>query len=301
MAVDISVVIVNYNVKSLIKDCIKSIKEYTTGVNYEIIVVDNASEDISELQSSTVRTLQLDENLGFGRANNVGAKMAKGNVLFFLNPDTIFVSNAISILYEALTTIPESGVCGANLYDADYKPAHSYFYCTMSLKHAFRCLIKSASKINHISNQHNFSDTIKCVEYITGADLMISKDLFNEIGGFNDGIFMYYEDVDLCVKVRHMHKKCYSIPQAKILHLEGQSFNPIQNNLDYINKSKLLMTSDSVAVFLRSNYKKSHYKFIIFVNILILWGKKAVLRILSKNQSGVIRQLEFFKYIRGQL
>ena len=299
--VDVSVVIVNYKTKGLVKECIKSIKNHTKTVSYEIIVVDNASEDISELQSDTVQSVQLKENVGFGRANNAGANISNGNALFFLNPDTVLINEAIDILYDTLMNVPDCGVCGANLYDVDYNPIHSYYYCTMSLKHALRCATMAEKRIHHISNQHNFEDELKSVDYITGADLMIRKNLFCEIGGFNPGIFMYYEDVDLCSKVRNRHKKCYSVPKAKIQHLEGQSFTPSQSNQEIIRRRKSQMSGDSIAVFLRSNYKRYHYNAILSANILILRLKLVSYKIISKDQSGAKQQLDFFKYIRSRI
>lgn len=301
MGVDVSVIIVNYKTKGLIKDCIKSIKSHTQRVGYEIILVDNASEDITELQSEDVRILQLEENVGFGRANNVGASIAKGNVLFFLNPDTILLNNAIYILYNTIISNSNCGICGGNLYDENLNPAHSYFYCTMSIKHAFRSMINPVGRIFKMSNQHNFSDKLKSVDYITGADLMIEKELFNEVDGFNPNIFMYYEDVDLCCKVRKRNMKCYSVPQAKIQHLEGQSFAPAQNVLEEVRLRKMRMSGDSIAVFLKDNYKKIHYNVIVSANILILQFKLIIYKVLSGKQGGVKRQLDFFKYIRGRI
>lgn len=301
MAVDVSIIIVNYRTGALVKNCIDSVIKHAEDVSYEIIVIDNASEDISWLNSESVRTVQLDENLGFGGANNIGAALACGEMLFFLNPDTVLLNNAVDILYDAIRRLPDCGVCGANLYDVDLKPLHSYFYCTMSLKHTFRSIAMPAGKIHHIKNQHNFSDGIKSVEYITGADLMITKALFDEIGGFNGDIFMYYEDVDLCSRVRRMGKKCYSVPQAKIQHLEGQSFNPTHKTHPDVAERKRKMSGDSIAQFLKSNYGVVHYRTIIDMNIFILRLKKIMARIVSKSGEGAQRQLDFMKYIKEKL
>lgn len=301
MAIDVSVIIVNYKTKRLIRDCIDSIRKLTIKVNYEIIVVDNASEDIAELRSVDVIVLQLEQNVGFGRANNAGVEIASGDVLFFLNPDTVLINNAIKILYNALKSIPGCGACGGNLYNAQMQPAHSYFYCTMSMKHALRCAVKSSDRIRHISNQHNFSESYKKVDYITGADLMIRKELFEKIGGFNSDIFMYYEDVDLCKKVRSQGYKCCVVPQAKIQHLEGQSFKPTEEKMEEIKKRKSHMSGDSVAVFLKSNYNKLHYKSILNTNIIVLKTKQLVYRILSKQTKGITQQLEYFNYIKSKI
>lgn len=296
MRVDVSIIIVNYRTKNLVEDCIKSIRRHTSGINYEIIVVDNASEDLSQLQESDVRIIQSDTNLGFGRANNLGANEAKGEVLFFLNPDTILLNNAVKILYDALFALPKCGVCGANIYDAELNPHHSYFYCTMTLKHALRSVTVSNEKLYHIKNQHNFENRPKRVEYVTGADLMIRKELFEEIGQFNPEIFMYYEDVELCSKVRKRHLKCYSVPEAKIQHLEGQSFKPGQTSSAEISDRKRRMSGDSVVVFLKSSYSRFHYKSILNAHALIL-----KLKLMIKQTEGAKQQLSYFKYIKSKL
>lgn len=301
MAVDVSIIIVNYKTIDLVRDCVASIQKFTSGINYEIIVVDNASEDISALKSEKTATIQLDKNIGFGGANNCGAEAAKGDVLFFLNPDTLLLNNAVKILFDAMKTLPHCGICGANVYDAELKPHHSYNYCTMTLKHGMRCMFIPSGKLSHISRQHNFSEQPKAVEYITGADLMISRQLFEDVGGFNRNIFMYYEDVDLCFKVRSRKLRCYSVPEARIQHFEGQSFNPLKSDINDVIRRKREMSSQSMAIFLRDNYSKTHRKAILSLNIFQLQMKSLIKRLMSKKDGGARLQLEFFRDIKHRL
>ena len=117
----ISIVYVNYKTASLVIDSIKSVKENTTGVDYEIIVVDNASGDYS---LDLIRK-QYD-NLGFGKANNLALDQAKGDCILFLNPDTLLLNNALFELYSFLRSSDKIGACGGNLYDEDNKPTTSF-------------------------------------------------------------------------------------------------------------------------------------------------------------------------------
>ena len=130
MEIAVSIIIVNYNTAELLNDCIDSVQSKTVNVDYEIIVVDNNSEkgSLDHLieKYPTVNFIFSEENLGFGRANNLGATKARGKYLFLLNPDTLLVNNAIAILYDFMEVNPESGVCGGNLYKADNSPAISY-------------------------------------------------------------------------------------------------------------------------------------------------------------------------------
>ena len=114
----LSVIIVNYNTTRLLQQCVESIVCHTHGVSYEIIVVDNHSseKELTPLRKDCRITLiELQENLGFGRANNAGAAHAKGEHLLLLNPDTILVNDAITILYQHLLSTPSTGLCGVSI------------------------------------------------------------------------------------------------------------------------------------------------------------------------------------------
>ena len=127
---NISIVYVNYKTARLILDSIKSVKEKTEDVDYEIIVVDNASGDGSleliQKQYPEVICVQADENMGFGRANNLGMTYASGDCILFLNPDTILRNDAIDKLYAYLIEHPDVGACGGNLYDERGLPTTSF-------------------------------------------------------------------------------------------------------------------------------------------------------------------------------
>lgn len=125
---NVSVIIVNYNTEELTLNCIKSIIDKTHKVSYEIIVVDNASPTRPQRlsQQKNILYIQSETNLGFGKANNLGATRSSGEILFFLNPDTLLINDAISILYEYLHNHPETGICGGNLFSIDMEPAHSF-------------------------------------------------------------------------------------------------------------------------------------------------------------------------------
>ena len=125
---DVSIIIVNYNTYDLTLDCINSIKEKTNNIKYEIIVVDNNSPNriIENLKLENVRLVLNSKNGGFGYANNIGNKYAKGKYLFFLNSDTILMNNAIFELFEFMEKKSNVGICGGNLYTLEHKPTISF-------------------------------------------------------------------------------------------------------------------------------------------------------------------------------
>ncbi len=222
MEYQVSVIIVNYNTTEVLEDCIKSVKEKTTGLNYEIIVVDNNSEkgSLAALQEkyTDVRFHFSEENLGFGRANNLGVTKAKGKYLFLLNPDTLLINNAISILFNFIENNPEVGICGGNLYEKDLSPALSYYEMgshSRYTKEWLTILDRSRPKGYHDDNR------IKDVRAIIGADLFIRKGLFDTLGGFDPDFFMYFEELHLCDKARELGYRIVSVPEAQIIHIGG--------------------------------------------------------------------------------
>ena len=226
---NISVIIVSYNTAPLLLQCVESIIEHTHDVSYEIIVVDNSSEekDLDKLRQDRRFTLiEMHENLGFGRANNVGVKQSKGDHIFLLNPDTILVNDALSILYRHLMTSPHTGVCGGNIYNKDMQPAHSYHVMPPSIlsEMDFACG-QLYRRIRYGKNaQFNHTGKEMDVAMITGADMMIRRTAWEEVEGFDPIFFMYCEDADLCLRIKSQGYHIVSVPDASIIHLEGKSF-----------------------------------------------------------------------------
>lgn len=226
---DVSIIIVNYKTSHLVNDCIASLFDKVKGIDYEIIVVDNNTEDLNSAITSAgdprVKLLQLPENVGFGRANNAGAGIASGRNLFLLNPDTLLINNAVKILSDYLDTHPGCGACGGNLYDEDMHPIHSF---RMVLPGIFDSLdIATSRKLSRLvygkSHEFNFGNKDMTVGYITGADLMMPARIFRELDGFSEKIFLYYEETELCKRIYDKGYKITSVPAAEIIHLVGLS------------------------------------------------------------------------------
>lgn len=231
---DVSVIIVNYHTSELVTDCLRSLCAQCRGVELEVIVVDNASEPGLQRKFDTlfpglgVKCLQLDENVGFGRANNAGAEIASGRNLFFLNPDTILVNDAVSILSGYLDSHPDTGAVGGNLYDENMKPMLSFRRRFPGIRWELNELLHNWPDRLRFGDNRRFNHTGRPMQvaYITGADLMMPASLFHSIGGFSPEFFMYYEETDLCRRISRAGYRIMSIPEARIQHLEGGSFSP---------------------------------------------------------------------------
>lgn len=225
---DVSIIIVNYNTKQLLSNCLNSIKDKTKDIEYEIIVVDNNSHDGSQEMLKNdfpwVRLIESKENLGFGRANNLGMKNAQGKYFFLLNSDTILVNNAIKDFYDYSESHPGFGALGSILLDKNLKPCHSYGKFPTQLRTLKDALAKYLRFLKDKNKFHPEMNSCPLeVEYITGADLWISRNVFERTSGFDPDYFMYFEESDWQKRMDDIGLKRYIIPGPKIIHLEGGS------------------------------------------------------------------------------
>lgn len=253
---DVSIIIVNYNTKQLLADCLATVFEKTKDVAFEVIVVDNASTDSSEEYIKEhypcVKWINSGENLGFGRANNLGAKYASGKYLFLLNSDTLLLNNAIHIFFDYAESHQHEGIgtLGSWLLDKNEKPNNSFGF--------FPC---ATNEINYLLGKYqlptlNDITEEKEVDYITGADLFIEKRLFDKLDGFDKNIFMYYEETDLQYRLAQRGLSRRIIPGPRIIHLEGGSFENKGLSL-----KRFLMAQTSYNYYLRKNFHGLNYYF----------------------------------------
>lgn len=225
---DVSVIIVNYNTRQLLCDCLESILKKTNGIDYEVIVVDNASKDDSreavETKFPWVRWIQSSENLGFGKANNLGMKYAKGKYFFFLNSDTILINNALWEFYKFAEANTGYGALGCILCDRNLKACHSYGKFPTEARSIKELLAKYIRCLKD-KKQFKPDKTVKPinVDYITGADLWVPRAVTEEIGGFDPSFFMYFEETDWQLRMKNAGLRRIVIPGPEIIHLEGGS------------------------------------------------------------------------------
>ena len=226
---DVSVIIVNYNTLDITKKCIDSLFEKTKDISFEGIVVDNASKDGSYecfFYDDRIIYKYLPENLGFGRANNIGINLSKGRNVLFLNSDTVLLNNAVKILSDFLDLNLNVGACGGNLYDGCMNPAQSYRMMLPSVAWELNSLFNNfLEKICWGRNTY-FNHTGKVLEvgYIIGADMMVKRKVLDEVGFFSNEFFMYYEETELTFRIKRAGYNVISIPDSRIQHLEGKSF-----------------------------------------------------------------------------
>lgn len=227
----VSIIIVNYNTRELTINCIESIYKYTEEIEFEIIVVDNASSDESILAITEkfpqVNIIEAGSNLGFGRANNLGVKNALGEYLFFLNSDTVLIENSVEILLRHYkyfeSTNQKIGILGAILIDSTGKVASLGGDLPTAISHIYINFKKLASKTYNTGKKIDTKKKIYQVGMVSGADMFIRRETFERIQGFDKEIFLYYEDTDLNKRLKDLGYYHFIDTTTKIVHFEGGS------------------------------------------------------------------------------
>jgi N-acetylglucosaminyl-diphospho-decaprenol L-rhamnosyltransferase len=229
---DLSIIIVNWNSAHFARKCIASIQSAITGLQFEVIVVDNGSGDGCEdmLRSNFPDAIFVEShhNLGFARANNLGFRHSRGKCLAFLNPDTEVLEGALNVLHQSIMTLNDAGAVGAKLINSDGTLQTS---CIQAFPTITNQLLDSELLRNFFPRlglwgmKPLFSDSQSPTEVdaISGACLLIKRDVFESIGYFSEDYFMYSEDVDLCYKCHSMGLKNYYVPGATVIHHSGGS------------------------------------------------------------------------------
>ena len=224
----VSVIIVNYNTLHVLRPCLNSIIEQTAGIDYEIIVVDNGSTDGSiEALSGDNRVILIPtgENLGFGRANNRGVEQAKGDYIFFLNSDTLLKNNAVKMLYDfAQQYQGKLGALGCILEDRQGNRIHSYgpFPKIGNDFHKFLWIpILKGLRLYH-QPAIEYPEHWMKVDYVTGADLFVSRQVLDECGSFHPAFFMYYEESEMQHRFQLHGYDNILLNGPEIVHLEGE-------------------------------------------------------------------------------
>ena len=290
---DVSIIIVNYNTKKLIQNCIKSIFEQTKDISYEVIVSDNGSVDgsIEMIKSDFPQVILLENNanLGFGIANNRGLKIAKGKYIFYLNSDTVLLNNAVKYFFDYWEENGEKqniGALGCNLIDSEGKNIHSggsgisknkelfsslMLLISISIKTLFLFLTKNNHLLNKLSKpfvQKQYKEQFGFVDVIIGADLFLKN---NKFAFFDEDYFMYYEEGDLENKLKKIHKNMLLVKGPKIVHLEGMSEMNKHFILNYSSFSKIQYRFSQITYIRKNTDFNFPYCFMLKIITILIW------------------------------
>jgi len=229
---ELSLVFVNWNSVDFLRECVGSIYESTPGISFEIVVVDNASPDagIETIKDRfpNITLIKSEKNLGFAGANNLGFRNSTGAYVLFLNPDTKLVGPAISLMMDRIKSLPDAGIVGCKLLNTDLS-------IQLSSIQKFPTILNQLLDIEYLQLRWPgcplwnlkplLSPDVKIskVEVISGACMLMPRNIFEQVGMFSEEYFMYAEDIDLNFKVNRAGFSNYYVGDATIIHFGGGS------------------------------------------------------------------------------
>jgi O-antigen biosynthesis protein len=231
--VELSIIIVNYNVKEFLQNLVHSLQKAVSNVNHEIIVVDNASDDGSvefiREKFPQIKLIANQANLGFSKANNIALRVAQGKFLLLINPDTIISEDTISKMIEFFDGHHNAGLVGCKILNPD---GSLQLACRRSFPGPWTsfCKVTGLSTLfpkSKLFAKYNLTyldeNTTHEVDAISGSFMMMKRVVYEKVGGFDEQFFMYGEDLDLCYRIQKNGYKVYYYPGTQIIHYKGES------------------------------------------------------------------------------
>lgn len=269
---DVSVIIVNYNTLQMTQECIDSVFEKTKDINFEVILVDNASTDGSKehfKKDKRIKYIYSSENLGFGRANNLGYKYAIGKYIFLLNSDTLLLNDAICEFFTYMESSPSDvGCVGCELVDKEGSPSYSFGYFPNfkfflgKILEVYRLHFAYLSFTPFSVERHPIK-----VDYSSGADMFIRRSVLEDCGFFDEDFFMYFEEVELQHRFSNQGYFSFIIDTPKIVHLMGGSNPPKKTKKSLKIKTIEL---ESRFIYCRKLFPFYKYAGISFLHLLMI-------------------------------
>lgn len=229
----LSIIIVNYNVKEFLQNLIHSIEKAASDISHEIIIVDNASDDGSvdfiREKFPFTKLIVNNKNLGFSKANNIGLSIAQGEYILLLNPDTLISEDTLTKMIDFFEDHPDAGLAGCKILNSD---GTLQLACRRSFPGPWTsfCKVTGLSTIfpkSKLFARYNLTylDENKTyeVDAVSGSFMMLKKDIYQKVGGFDEQFFMYGEDLDLCYRIQKAGYKVYYVHNSQIIHYKGES------------------------------------------------------------------------------
>ncbi len=297
----LSVIIVNWNTQGLLRQCLQSVYDTVADISFEVLVVDNASTDGSvemvEAQFPQARLLRNTENTGFARANNQALAACNGELILLLNSDAVLLPDTARQMLNRMEKESSTGIVGPRIVNPDGSFQSSYMdfptlWSELLLMTKLHTLVYGACFPSHTPEE---SREVRSADWVSGACLMIRRQAYEEVGGLDEGFFMYSEEVDWCWRVKQAGWDVVYLPKAEAMHWGGQSSTQVpiaRRGLVYGSKLR----------FLRKHYGESTARVyecaLAFTSCLkiglwtmLSWCPEPSLRVRAKNNVASYRRL----------
>ncbi|MGR3317858.1 MAG: glycosyltransferase family 2 protein, partial [Candidatus Anammoxibacter sp.] len=265
---DVAFIIVTWNARDLLLDCLDSLFKQVTLIDYEVFVVDNGSKDGTveavRQKFGSVNIIANKENVGFAAANNQGLKEMSSRYAVLLNSDTIVLGGVFAKLVKFLDEHPDVAVVGPQLINKDGSKQNCFHnFPSLVIEVVGLGLLKSFFPDKYPSKRRNYDEPLE-TDSILGACLMVRKEVVEQIGYMDDGYFFFLEETDWCFRMRNAGWKVYHIPDVKIVHLHGESTKkklPVATWIEYYRSNYR---------FFRKNFGVLPLTVVVFVRFMKL-------------------------------
>ena len=279
---DLSVIIINYNSFEFTRECIQSVLGNTSStITYEIIIVDNASKNddylalknyISDLEHSKVKLFRSRINTGFGGGNMYAVQFANSTYYLFLNNDTLLINDPIKICYDFMEKTADAALCGPQICNEHQINEVSFDHFTSIGREVFGKKMLEFVFPRTKPNRRKLYTRPLSVDYVNGSFMFFRANDFDSVGGFDTNIFLYFEESDICYRLKKKNKKTYFIPSASYLHYQGTSIE----NTSWNNKTKIEL-KPSMFYVIRKNYGYMHYQILRMI-FIVRYGLVSIIK-----------------------
>ncbi|MEK7671678.1 MAG: glycosyltransferase family 2 protein, partial [Bacteroidota bacterium] len=230
---DLSVIIVNYNVRQFLENALASTYRAMEGLQGEVFVVDNASDDGSIEMVKTkfphVLLIENQANVGFAKANNAALKQAKGRYVLLLNPDTIVQEDTFKVMIRFFDENPDAGLAGCKILNPDgtfQLPCRRSFptpWVAFTKIFGLSTLLPKSKLFGKYNLTYLNEDETYEVDAVSGSLMFLRREAYEKVGGLDETFFMYGEDLDWCYRISKSGYKVYYVHSTKIIHFKGES------------------------------------------------------------------------------
>ena len=240
-----SIIIINYFQKEYLDSCIESIYKYFTSESFEVIIINNSPEqNINYLPEKYVNLKIIENsNKGFSEGNNKGVKYASGEYLFFLNADTLICNDFLRSLTDEFEE-GRAGIIGLKLLNADMSLQLSCWFENTFLNEVSNKTLerKFSNNAKEVHSKFEEVKDTKKVEWVTGAAIVMRREIFEKLNGFDEDYFLFYEDADICKRASKYAIPVYYFPKSEIIHLKGENVNnKFKSDTYYYSKESQLI------------------------------------------------------------
>jgi GT2 family glycosyltransferase len=298
---DLTAIVVNWNTRELLRKCLDSFFSQTRGVAYEVWVVDNGSTDNSSemvrKKFPQVRLIENESNLGFSQANNQAIRRSSGRYVLLLNSDTELIGNAPRILAQFMDDHPEAGAAGCKLLNSDgslqlscgrFPRLFSALMGGVLANSVFKKFFPNRRFFAEYGLSQEEHSRLQETDFVMGACMILRREALEQAGFFDEDIFLYFEEIDLCYRIKQAGWKILYTPEARVCHHGGQS----SPSSAYVVQQNLI----SLEYFFRKHYSRTSA---VILRILMFLGSASKIVIFMTLL--LVPRIEFRKMARARL